>query len=538
MQVEADNNLKDEFKKFWEVESVSEVSEESVMKEFFNDITFDGQRYIAKLPFKPNCEFLPDNYQLAKSRLISLQRQLQRDENLLLSYKNIIEEYERDKIIERVSPEDTGEPGAVHYSPHRPVVRMEKETTKVRMVFDLSARTTAGTSLNDCLYAGPNLLSRIFDILLRFRSRRIGIVADIKQAFLQVRIHDDHKDYLRFLWFNYPNTNELVVYRFLRALFGGKSMPFLLQGTIRYHCNDLINRGMSDPEFVNEFLQGLYVDDSNDGADSTSDGFHWYKNAKSLMQSGGFSLRKWCTNDIELQGMIDEEERCVESTSKSVNFEDESCFADFQLGVKKEAKMKMVLGINWDLTRDEFVFDFKSIVAAGESLKFTKRNILKVSSSFFDPLGLISPVTIQSKRVFQALCKEKLNWDSSIPQEIDHLWQAFICNLKSFPQVRVPRFGLPASDDVSSVQLHGFCDSLLCSGVCANSSPGRSSRKFGCCKNESCSFARTYYSSSGAAVLFAFVRTYQFHKRCRNKSRFFSRVLLGGFGNCVVLDYW
>ena len=198
-------------------------------------------------------------------------------------------------------------PGDVHYLPHRPVVRVNRETTKIRIVFDASAKSS-GPSLNECLYPGPNLLSHIFDILLRFRSKEIVILSDIKQAFLNVGIHDDHKNYLRFLWLDPDNFDENIIYRFLRVVFGVTSSPFLLQGTLRYHCDRLIEKGFVDPKFVEDFLNNLYVDDSLGGVNSVPEGFEWYKRAKHLMKLGGFMLRKWCTNNEELQNMINIEE--------------------------------------------------------------------------------------------------------------------------------------------------------------------------------------------------------------------------------------
>ena len=79
------------------------------------------------------------------------------------------------------------EVGKVHYLPHTPVVRADKTTTKIRAVFDVSCKVN-GPSLNECFYAGPNLITKIFDILIRFRFNIIAITADIKQAFLNVAI--------------------------------------------------------------------------------------------------------------------------------------------------------------------------------------------------------------------------------------------------------------------------------------------------------------------------------------------------------------
>ena len=86
------------------------------------------------------------------------------------------------------------------YLPHRPVLREDKETTKIRAVFDASCALD-GQTLNDYSYSGPNLLSKIFDVLLRFQFNFIAILANIKQAFLNAEISKEHRDFQRFLWY-------------------------------------------------------------------------------------------------------------------------------------------------------------------------------------------------------------------------------------------------------------------------------------------------------------------------------------------------
>ena len=141
------------------------------------------------------------------------------------------------------------EPGKVYYLLHHLVVRRDKETTKVSAVFDASCLTNK-PSLSDCLYSGPKLLSKIFDILIRFRMNYIGILADIQQAFLNVKMSDEHKDFLRFLWVEDLTENEArIVYRVLRVVFGVKSSPFLLNGTIRHH---LMKYLPTEREFIEE----------------------------------------------------------------------------------------------------------------------------------------------------------------------------------------------------------------------------------------------------------------------------------------------
>ena len=205
------------------------------MDQFVRDVKFTGERYITSLPFKPDHEFLPDNYRMSLCRLMWLTTRLDANPKLFMEYDMIFKEYERCGIIEQVSLTEECKPGKVHYLPHCAVVREEKTTTKVRPVFNASSKSS-GPSSNDCLYAGSNLLPKIFDILLRLRLHRIVVMSNIKQAFLNVAINTAHKDYLQFLWYNTIQGREIIVYRFLRVVFGVKCSPFLLQGTIRHHC--------------------------------------------------------------------------------------------------------------------------------------------------------------------------------------------------------------------------------------------------------------------------------------------------------------
>ena len=124
--------------------------------------------------------------------------------------------------------------------PHHPVIRPEKLTTKIRMVFGASSKSGGEKSLNECLYPEPSLTAELFGVLLRFRVFNVVVVGDIENAFLQINLNSDDRDYVRFLWFsdkhktNFSNfeSNKFVEYRFCRVLFGVASSPFLLSATI------------------------------------------------------------------------------------------------------------------------------------------------------------------------------------------------------------------------------------------------------------------------------------------------------------------
>ncbi|GBM44588.1 hypothetical protein AVEN_250567-1 [Araneus ventricosus] len=120
--------------------------------------------------------------------------------------------------------------------PHSAVVRTDKETTKVRMVFDVSSKGKLHKSLNDCLAPGPPLNPKILDVLLRFREFEYAFCSDIQGAFLTIGIVEEDRDYLRFFWF--PDKQDSKFYKILRMThvpFGVTSSPFMLATTIKYH---------------------------------------------------------------------------------------------------------------------------------------------------------------------------------------------------------------------------------------------------------------------------------------------------------------
>ena len=258
-----ERNLKEELSKFWETENVGIGETKSVYNNFESTIRFDGSRYVTSLPFKPHHQFLPDNYSIAKYRLYNLKKQLDNNPDLKIEYDNIFRNYLNEGIIEKVNDE-SAIPGCVHYLPHRAVIRNDKETTKVRVVFDASAKLPKSPSLNECLYAGPCLLSLVYDILLRFRLQKIVLISDIKQAFLNVGIREEDCDYIRFLWFKdiFSENPEITVYRFLRVVFGLICSPFLLNATVKHHASKYSTKWKY---FVEKFLRDLYVDDSTSG---------------------------------------------------------------------------------------------------------------------------------------------------------------------------------------------------------------------------------------------------------------------------------
>ncbi|XP_066929877.1 uncharacterized protein [Clytia hemisphaerica] len=427
-------------KKFWEIEEVgrTESPKEVVLQEFESKIKFEQDRYEVQLPFIEKHEILKDNLYNSTRRMNSLLTKFKTNEQLLHDYDEIIKDQLRQGIIE-VAP-DTSIEGQTYYMPHRPVLRLDRLTTKIRMVFDASS-SLDGPALNDCLHAGPSLTSSLFGTLLRFRAKKIGIIADLEKAFLQIRLNEKDRDYVRFLWIknindiNFDNfyNNDLVTYRFCRVLFGVTSSPFLLNATLRHHINRHENE-----LFRNTVLNSLHVDDLSTSFDSMQEAFDFYKNCKSHFALASLNLRKLQSNCANLEAKV---KNCYMGDLETIDH-----------------NLTKVLGIPWDKTNDSLVISLSEILRKVNFENPTKRNVIQFASSIFDPLGLINPLVVKFKLLFQKLCTQNLQWDEPIPDDSLKIWKELITDLRECSEIRFNRAYDPNNGNVTSHELHGFSD--------------------------------------------------------------------------------
>jgi hypothetical protein len=224
------------------------------------------------------------------------------------------------------------------------------------------------------------------------------MLADIKQAFLNRAISSEHINYLRFLWFD-VESGEMIVYKFLRVVYGLTSSPFLLNATIKHHLNKYIE---SDKIVVERLKDDMYVDDLVSGTDGLGEAKVLYEKSRSIMSEAGFDLkRKWETNSHELRAYISSQEGVTSDLEPGGD--DMTYFEIMSPDVK--TNNKIVLGLEWDTNRDEFVFRFKDLLSKCAVMERTKRNLLSVSASIFDPLGLIAPITARIKTISNCFVK-------------------------------------------------------------------------------------------------------------------------------------
>ncbi|GFQ96032.1 DUF1758 domain-containing protein [Trichonephila clavata] len=238
-------SIEETLKLFFELESLGIKDDpcyredDQAMNVFKETVQNNNNWYVVELPFLKHWNELSDNFSVAKQRFHSLWRRLKRDKTLYTQYKETIQDYLNQGIIEKVKNIETNECKPMYYLPHQAIKKEGRVTTSTRIVFDAASHQANELSLNDCLWPGPNLNPNLLDVLINFRLNRVAISSDIRQAFLQICLADKHKDFVRFLWTDSNPRIEknptLQVYRFNRVIFGVNSSPFLLAATIKYH---------------------------------------------------------------------------------------------------------------------------------------------------------------------------------------------------------------------------------------------------------------------------------------------------------------
>ena len=311
------------------------------------------------------------------------------------------------------------------YLPHRGVVKLDRETTKLRIVHDASAKSEGGLSLNDVLEKGPNLLPLLWGILLRFRIGKVGVVGDLEKAFLQLTLEEKDRNVCCFLWLN--PQGDIEEYRYRKVIFGAKSSPFLLQAVLKYHLEGFV--GKSD--IASQLLRNLYMDDPVNSVENTEKAREFWHEAVTIFKDGGFNLRNFRSNDEDLLREI----------------------ADGQV-----QQLHKVLGVSWDLKSDELLplAGVDDIVPK----KLTKREVLSLLSKIYDPSGLVSPVVTPLKIIVQDLWKEKVGWDEEVNQEFRSRVEEVLKGFSGGNHLRVNRWlGVtPSLQEHTRVSLHVFTD--------------------------------------------------------------------------------
>ena len=297
----------DLLRRFWELEERTSpnctltLEERAALKHFNSHHTRDAHgRFIVPLPKRSLETKLGESRSQAVRTFLSFERSLHAKE-FFSEVQKVIDEYLVNDHAEEVPMSDLEKPvEEVFYLPVHVVHKESSTTTKIRAVFDASASTSSGISLNDTLMVGPTVHPSLVDVLIRFRAHRTALIADVSRMYRAILLTPSDKDLHRFVWRDSPNSN-LKDYRMTRVTFGVSASSFIANMCVKQNSIDLCEKF---PNVAKEVERSFYVDDYLGGADSPERAISLQDEMQSLFQSGGFLLRKWNSNDPKVLDSI------------------------------------------------------------------------------------------------------------------------------------------------------------------------------------------------------------------------------------------
>lgn len=422
--------------RFWEIEEGAckkhLTGEEEGCEQHFKETHTrqeDG-RYAVALPFKdpdPLCQY-GESRDVAKARWLQMERRLEKDPSLKKEYNEVMNEYLDLQHMQELKREDKYKPTAV-YLPHHAVIRADKTTTKVRVVFDASCKYKNQVSLNDDLMVGPRLQQDLRHIIMRWRQHKVGLVADIVKMYRQVIV--TQPDFQRVLWRENSN-DEIRDFQMNRVTFGMASAPYLATKVLQQLA---IDEKEQHPAAAAIALTDFYMDDLLTGANSYEEGISIYNEMTALLKSGGFELQKWNTNDAHLLRVM----HGVDNHDKQLNL---------------DATVK-TLGIAWNNMRDEFQYS----INLPEQPVVTKRTIASDISKLFDPMGWLAPTIILGKVFLQKLWLSGVTWDQEVPRTLKEDWLKYRSELPGLSEIKIERWLNTTKN--TKLELHGFSDASI-----------------------------------------------------------------------------
>ena len=384
----------DLLQKFWETEEkqtsdrVLSREERTALEHFQKNYSHlpDG-RFVVPLPRRSNMDRLGESRSQAVRRFMSFERSLHA-KGQFQEFETVIRESGHAEEVP--APDLDKHPQSVFYLPMHSVRKESSTTTKVRAVFDASAKTSTGLSLNDTLLVGPTVHSSLIDVLLRFRLHRVALTADVSRMYRAIALVEADKDLHRFVWRASPQA-PLKDFRMTCVTFGVSASSFVANMCVKQNA---IDHELQYPLAAKAVDNAFYIDDSVTGADSIEEAIELQRQLQSLFSLAGFLLRKWNSSEPAVLQHIDPELQDARSVHHISD---------------PEAMYSKTLGIDWNASLDHFRLTVATIPLLEN---VTKRTLVSDIVKTFDVLGWFSPAIIVVKILLQRLWEERIPWDA------------------------------------------------------------------------------------------------------------------------------
>ena len=444
-QQQADDSLIQHMNKLWNTDFNDLHCDKNAMSQndykardlVRNAIHLDTDKhYVAPLPWKVYPPALDNNRIAAESRLRMLKNRLHKNTELKQKYVDTISDYVTKGYV-RKAPIGSDDSGDYWYLPHHPVSHPKK--SKTRIVFDASAKYH-GKCLNDMILQGPDLANNLLGVLLRFRSHTVALAADIKEMFHQVKLNNNDRNYMRFLFWEDGNMAKPPVdFQFLRHAFGVTSSPFVCNYALQHTANQ--HKHLFHEDTINTVTNNFYVDDCLKSTKNVNNAKMLVNELGDLLKMGGFELVKWASNSSDVMASIDPKKRSTSLMNFDLNPGDDTCTTE------------STLGLTWEVHSD--TFRFTSVL---NNKPLTRRGILSMTSAFFDPIGFFAPVILTGKLILQEITRDNIDWDEPVRDDIKTRWLKWLATLQGIADIRLQRCYTPVSAAIVTREMHLFCD--------------------------------------------------------------------------------
>ncbi|XP_059218365.1 uncharacterized protein LOC131994991 isoform X1 [Stomoxys calcitrans] len=398
------------------------------------------ERYECSLLWKEYVPPIPDSYATALKRLYSIERKMAKDREYATQYCDKINDYIKKGYARKLSQEEIENASErIFYLPHFGVKNPNKKG--IRLVFDAAAETNQ-FSLNKALLQGPDINNSLISILFKFREAPVAVCGDIQEMFHQIAITKEDQHSQRFLWRDGMDNKPVETYVMQRLIFGATCSPTIAQYIKNVNAKNFIEEA---PRAVHGIVERHYVDDYVDCFQSEEEAIQVLKDVIRIHKVGGFNLRNISSNSATIKNMYGNP--VIES-----NHSDEFLSSN---------QTERVLGIHWLSQPDIFHFLLKLHKVDGEIVNCnkipTKREMLSLNMSIYDPFGFIADFLITSKVLMQRVWKSGTKWDEVLPPDIYSHWKTWLEELQKILEFSVPRCYSGAFEK-SLVDMHIFVD--------------------------------------------------------------------------------
>ena len=415
--------------------SLQEEGKKSALQNLGTELRTDNGKGSIRNADVEDAVTMPDNREQAWQRLMGVKKRMLKDKVFRDEYFAFMNKMFSSGHAQRVPQERLKEKG--WFLPHHGVYHPTKK--KIRVVTDCSAEKD-GVSLNSVLMQGPDFSNSLLGVLLRFRKGLIPFMADIESMYYQVKVPQEHRRYLKFLWWEDGDlSKDPVVCEMCVHPFGAVSSKSCV--TYALHQAAFDNKEEFGAEAMDTLLSDFYVDDLLKSVDDEQEAITLIRNTYLMCEAGGFNLTKFvCTNQRVVNSIP------VEKRATGLQKE--------QIGSLTPAES--ALGLRWNVQDDSI-----GLVVNFDSDNETRRGCLKTVMRITgqDPCGIASPFLLKGRKIVQKMTANSTRWDEKLADDVAREWREWKEDVKLLNELKIRRgYRSVNLGAVVEISLHCYSD--------------------------------------------------------------------------------